>query len=75
MLIIPSPMGNVRPAHIKRIARELVERFPDKFSGDFEHNKRMVEQLTDVQTKKMRNAVAGYITRYWKVYMRRKQSS
>lgn len=63
-------MGNVRPAYIKKIARELVERYPDRFSGDFEHNKKVVSMLTDVQSKRIRNAVAGYVTRYWKIYMR-----
>lgn len=61
-------MGNVRPAYVKRIARELVERFPNRFSADFEHNKKVVNELTDVKSKRVRNAIAGYVTRYWKIY-------
>ena len=31
---------------------------------DFEANKEMVSTLTDVSSVKMRNRIAGYITRY-----------
>lgn len=59
-------MGNVRPTYIKRVAIELVERYPDQFTDDFQHNKEMVAKLTDVSTKTMRNRIAGYVTRYRK---------
>ena len=56
-------MGNVKPAFIKRIALELMQRFPDEFTDDFEKNKMLVQELTTIATKNMRNRVAGYITR------------
>ena len=59
-------MGNIRPTYIKRVAIELVERYPDQFTDDFQHNKIMVDKLTDVSTKVMRNRIAGYVTRYRK---------
>ena len=46
----------------KRIAGELVERFPDKFTTDFENNKKLVDTFTNISSKKLRNRVAGYIT-------------
>ncbi len=52
----------MRTEHIKRVAKELVRRFPDKFSNDFEHNKRIVETLVRGTTPKVRNKIAGYIT-------------
>lgn len=55
-------MGKVRPEHVKRISRELVERFPEKFTEDFENNKKLVEALTNINSKKLRNRVAGYTT-------------
>lgn len=57
-------MGNIRQTYIKRIAIELVKRYPNEFSTDFEHNKKLVAQLTDVPTIKMRNRIAGYVTRF-----------
>ena len=57
------PLGKIRPTYIKRIAEDLVRKFPDKFTNDFETNKKMVAELADVTTVKMRNRIAGYVTR------------
>lgn len=56
-------MGNVRPEQIKKVARELINRYPDKFSTDFEQNKKFLEKVAQISTVKMRNRIAGYITR------------
>ena len=56
-------MGKVRPDRVKRVARELVERFPEKFTVDFQSNKELVESLTNISSTKLRNRIAGYITR------------
>ena len=55
-------MGKVKTEHIKRLAKELMERFPDKFSRNFNENKHTVDALTEGTTAKVRNQVAGYIT-------------
>ena len=60
-------MGKVRPSHIKKIARELLEYYPNKFNTDFDNNKRMVNSYTNVTSQKIRNRVAGYITRLVKI--------
>ena len=57
-------MGNIRPTYIKRVAIELVQRYPEQFSADYQHNKIMVGKLTDVRSVSMRNKIAGYVTRY-----------
>ncbi|BDH79201.1 MAG TPA: 30S ribosomal protein S17e [Methanothermobacter sp.] len=56
-------MGNIRTAFVKRVAKELVENNPGKFTLDFEKNKKLVEELSTVSTKHLRNKIAGYITR------------
>jgi small subunit ribosomal protein S17e len=56
-------LGKVKTEQIKRLAKELMERFPDKFSSDFDVNKHAVDALTRGATTKVRNQVAGYITR------------
>lgn len=61
-------MGNIRPTYIKRVAIELVKRYPEKFTEDFQHNKKMVQEMTDVSTVGMRNKIAGYVTRFRKYY-------
>lgn len=45
------------------IGDDLLERYPESFSDDFEENKRNVEQLTAVRSKYVRNRIAGYVTR------------
>lgn len=55
-------MGNVRTEQIKRVAKELIRRFPDRFSQDFESNKKAVAMLVQGTTTKVRNQIAGYIT-------------
>nr|WP_297464575.1 30S ribosomal protein S17e [Thermococcus sp.] len=56
-------MGNIKQTFIKRVARELIDRYPNEFNREFEHNKRKVEELTTVQSKTTRNRIAGYVTR------------
>jgi small subunit ribosomal protein S17e len=56
-------MGNIKQTFIKRTGRELFERYPDRFTRDFEHNKKMVQELTNVTSKTIRNRIAGYVTR------------
>jgi len=57
-------VGSVRTEQIKRMAKELIKRFPDKFSQDFENNKHLVATLVQGGTPKVRNQIAGYITRF-----------
>ena len=42
----------------------LVELYPDQFTDDFDANKHLVSEFSDVANKRMRNWIAGYITRY-----------
>jgi len=55
-------LESARTEQIKRIAKELIRRFPDKFSDDFENNKRAVDILIQGATTKVRNQIAGHIT-------------
>ncbi len=55
-------MGKVRIKIVKRLGRELVEKYPDLFSRDFNHNKKQVNNLLEIKSKKLRNQIAGYIT-------------
>lgn len=55
-------MGKVRTKLVKRVARELLEKYPNLFTRDFEHNKRIISKLATIPSKKLRNQIAGYIT-------------
>lgn len=56
-------MGNVRPEKVKKVARELLVKYSDKFTADFEQNKKILETILYTQSKSLRNTIAGYITR------------
>ncbi|HWG90008.1 MAG TPA: 30S ribosomal protein S17e [Candidatus Thermoplasmatota archaeon] len=56
-------MGNIRQTYIKRVAHELVDKYPQEFTHDFDHNKIKVGQIADVGSKVTRNRIAGYLTR------------
>lgn len=56
-------MGNVRSEKVKRVARELIKKYPDKFTTNFEENKKILSSLVFVPSAKLRNSIAGYITR------------
>lgn len=56
-------MGRIKTKLIKRMTLGLYKEFRDKFKKTFKENKEIVEKLADFPSKKMRNVVAGYITR------------
>ena len=56
-------MGNIRTKLVKRIAKQIVIDFQDQVSLDFEENKHLVQRVTNVTSNKMRNEIAGYVTR------------
>lgn len=53
----------IKPAYVKKTGHILMERYPEAFSGDFEHNKESVQALTNIESKGVRNRIAGYVTR------------
>ena len=56
-------MGRVRNKTIKRASRKVVELYYSKLTLDFHTNKRLIDEVAEVQTKKLRNKIAGYTTR------------
>ena len=53
----------IKPAYVKKTGKIQLERYPDAFGHDFEHNKDVVTELTNIESKGVRNRIAGYITR------------
>lgn len=54
-------MGAIKPTYIKSLAKQLLKKVPD-FTDDFDVNKKIVEEYTNVESKGIRNRIAGYIT-------------
>jgi small subunit ribosomal protein S17e len=53
----------IRPHYIKSLAIQLLNERGNIFTNDFNENKTVVTQHTNVQSKVIRNRIAGYITR------------
>jgi small subunit ribosomal protein S17e len=60
-------MGRIKTTFIKRKTKELVAMHSDKFTTDFTENKKAVDSHAKVQCKKIRNIIAGYVTRLKKM--------
>ena len=55
-------MGRIKTTFVKNIGKELMEKYPESFSGNFEDNKKALASLVSFTSRKMRNLIAGYIT-------------
>ena len=53
----------IKPGYVKKMGNALLEQYPNAFTTDFEQNKDSVDELTDVDSKGVRNRIAGYVTR------------
>ncbi len=56
-------MGCIRGKDIKDVSFKLFEKYPDRFSEDYEQNKKSLAEMKLFDSKKQRNRVAGYIVR------------
>jgi small subunit ribosomal protein S17e len=56
-------LGNVRPEKVKRVARELYEKYPTMFTTDFEQNKKILAPIMSTPSKGLKNMIIGYVTR------------
>lgn len=56
-------MGRIKTALVKRTGEQLSSKFPDRFKADFEHNKKALGDIANIHSKKLRNVIAGYITK------------
>ncbi|MEA2074433.1 MAG: 30S ribosomal protein S17e [Euryarchaeota archaeon] len=54
-------MGAIKPTYIKSLGKQLLKEVPD-VTDDFDVNKKIVEEYTNVESKGIRNRIAGYIT-------------
>lgn len=56
-------MGRIKTKFIKRKTQELLKMHGEKFACEFNQNKIRTNQYTKVESKKLRNIIAGYMTR------------
>ena len=56
-------MGRIKTMQIKRKSKEILDKHSAEFKEDFVENKKQLDKVTEIPSKKLRNAIAGYITR------------
>ncbi len=66
-------MGNIRQGYVKSLTTQLLEKHSDDFGLDFNTNKENVTKFTDIESKVIRNRVAGYVVRQLRVKATRKR--
>ena len=59
-------MGRIKTQLIKRTTFKLMELHRDEFKKDYNTNKELVSKFAIIHGKKIRNVIAGYITRLMK---------
>lgn len=56
-------MGRIKSVAIKNLGEALLTEHTERFTADFERNKQVVNEVRPIKSKKVRNVVAGYITK------------
>jgi len=56
-------MGRIKTQLIKRVSNDIVARHKDTLKKDYYENRAIISQLAEIRSKKLRNVIAGYVTR------------
>lgn len=56
-------MGKRRTSSVSRIAIRLIRDYPERFTNNYDENKKVLDELIYFPSKVLRNKVAGYIVR------------
>lgn len=60
-------MGRIKTTLVKRASLKLFKEHRNEFTNDYKANKAKLNELAQVNSKKIANCVAGYITRLVKI--------
>merc|ERR1712194_476114 len=61
-----SAMGRVRTRTTKRSAKIIVEKYYQRLTLDFQTNKKICDEVASIQSKRLRNKIAGFLTHLMK---------
>ncbi|BFI73071.1 30S ribosomal protein S17e [Nanoarchaeota archaeon] len=64
-------MGRILHGKFRREANKILEKYGNLFTTDYKKNIKILQAITSLPSKRLRNMLAGYITRQ----IRRLQSS
>lgn len=61
----------IKPSYIKTLGLEVLAKNREKFSNNYDENKQALTSVASIESKRVRNRIAGFITR--KINTRRHQ--
>ena len=64
-------MGRVKNVTIKNLGDDLIAQNEGRFTDDFDTNKKVLGEVQKIKSTKVRNVIAGYITRKIKIAKRK----
>ena len=59
-------MGRVRTGFVKTTGVKIYSKYKNRFTIDFNNNKKVLDEVAQVNSKKLRNTIAGYIVTLFK---------
>ncbi|GAV81728.1 Ribosomal_S17e domain-containing protein [Cephalotus follicularis] len=59
-------MGRVRTKTVKKSSRQVIERYYSRMTLDFHTNKKILEEVAIITSKRLRNKIAGFSTQLMK---------
>ncbi|KAI4348918.1 hypothetical protein L6164_009582 [Bauhinia variegata] len=59
-------MGRVRTKTVKKSSRQVIERYYSRMTLDFHTNKKILEEVALIPSKRLRNKIAGFSTHLMK---------
>ena len=59
-------IGRIKTVLVKRVAKQLVAEHKDEFTEDFTKNKEILVKYAKISSPKLRNVIAGYVSRLTK---------
>ncbi|MEM4260185.1 MAG: 30S ribosomal protein S17e [Candidatus Woesearchaeota archaeon] len=63
-------MGRIKTKLIKRVTLKVFSKHANELSKEFDNNKEILTKFVELPSKKMKNVIAGYLTRLRKAEQR-----
>ncbi len=53
----------IKPSYIKTLGLEVLSKNRERFSSNYDENKQALSGVASIESKRVRNRIAGFITR------------